>query len=255
MLRTRTAAMLLALLAALSLPCARAQTPQLKPGEAFLTLDADGKSHAWGDTKTPRPLGQMAELVWLKVAGADWASVDVYWDCKNPACQPPKGHGRVDLRKAFRQDCLDAFLYWASWERKEWVDQQGEGITRMQVMSAFGPFLGDRVPKEGPLPEFTPDWLGYGDLLQASPEQFLAWAGMTENQGVLTMCREFLKGFFAVTFDSRKWWFKPAVCSQGTWVIAGDGQSVALLFISMPETPKDAIARMKEIMGVDQKKK
>lgn len=230
------------------------QTPQLKPGEAFLTLDADGKPKTWGDVKTPHPLGQMAELVWLKSAGADWAGLDVYWDCKNPGCQPPKGHGRVDLRKAFRLDCMDAFLYWANWERKEWVEQQGEGVTRMQVMADFGPFLGDRVPKEGPLPEFTPDWLGNGNLLQASPEQFITWAAMPENQGVLTMCREFLSGFFAVTFDSRKWWFKPAVGSQGTWVLAGDGQSVALLFISMPETPKDAVQRMKEIMGVGKKK-
>ena len=48
-----------------------AQAPQLKPGEAFLTLDADGKFHEMGDAKTPRPLGEMAKFVWLKIAGAD----------------------------------------------------------------------------------------------------------------------------------------------------------------------------------------
>ena len=233
---------------------ASAQAPQLKPGEAFLTLDAEGKLHGWGDTKTPRPLGEMAKFAWLKIAGADWASLDVYWDCKNPACLPPKGHGRVDLKKAFREDCDDAFLFWANWERKDWVEHQGEEITRMQLVTTFAPFLGNRLPKEGPLPEFTPEWIGRGDLLQATPEAFLAWIGTPENQGVLTMSRQFLAGFFAVTFDTKKWWFKPGVCSQGTWVLAGDGQSEALLFISMPELAKDAVQRMKEIMGADKKK-
>lgn len=230
-----------------------AQAPQLKPGEAFLTLDGEGKLQAWGDVKTPRPLGEMAKLVWLQIAGADWASLDVYWDCRNPACQPPKGHGRVDLKKAFREDCDDAFLFWADWERKDWIEHQGEGITRMQLMATFGPFLGNRVPKDGPLPEFTPEWVGRGDLLQASPELFLAWLGNPDNQGVLTMSREFMGGVFAFAFEKKKWWFKPGVCSQGTWVLAGDGQSEALLFISMPETPKEATRRMKEILGAAKK--
>lgn len=247
----RAAAILLVSLCAAA--PARAQAPQLKPGEAFLTLDSDDKLKTWGDAKTPRPLGELAKLVWLKMAGPDWASLDVYWDCRNPACRPPKGHGRVDLKKAFREDCDEAFLYWANWERKDWVEQQGEGITRMQLLTAFGPFVGARVPKDGPLPEFTPDWMGRGDLLQASPETFLAWLGNADNRGVLTMSREFLTGFFTVTFDTKKWWFKPGVCSQGTWVLAGDGRSEALLFISMPETPKDAVQRMKEIMGLGKK--
>lgn len=231
----------------------RAQTPPIKPGEAFLTLDGDGKMHGWGDVKTERPLGEMAKLVWLKMAGADWASLDVYWDCRNPACQPPKGHGKVDLKKAFREDCDDAFLFWANWERKDWVEQQGEGITRMQLVSTFGPFLGNRLPKDGPLPEFTPEWMGRGNLLQSSPEAFMAWLADSSSQGVLTQCREFLTGFFTVTFDTRKWWFKPGVCSQGTWVLAGDGKSQALLFIPMPETSKDAVQRMKEVLGLAKK--
>lgn len=249
--RLRAAVILLASLAAAPLA---AQSPALKPGEVFLTLDGKEQIHGWGDVKTPRPLGEMAKLVWLRMAGPDWESLDVYWDCRNPACKPPKGHGRVDLRKAFREDCDDAFLYWANWERKDWVEEQGEGVTRMQLMTTFGPFLGDRVPKEGPLPDFTPEWMGRGDLLQASPELFLAWAGAPENQGVLNQSREFLKGFFASAFDSKSWWFKPGVCSQGTWVLAGDGRSLALLFLPLPELPKDAVARMKEIMGAGKKK-
>ena len=226
-----------------------AQAPRLKPGEAFLVMDADDKVQSWGDVKTPHPLGEMTKLIWMRMAGADWASLDVYWDCKNPACQPPKGHGRVDLRKAFREDCDDAFLYWINWERKDWVEHQGEGVTRMQLMSTFGPFLGNRIPKEGDLPEFTPEWIGRGDLIQASPGLLLAWVGAPENHSLLTMCREYLGGFFAVTADARKWWFKPGVGSQGTWVLAGDGQSLAILFIAMPETPKDAIQRMKALLG------
>ena len=249
MLRTRIAALFLAALAPVF-----AQAPQLKPGEAFIVMDANGKPQAWGDVKTPRPLGEMAKLVWLKMAGPDWEAFDVYWDCKNPGCLPPKGHGRVDLKKAFRVDCDDAFLYWANWERKDWVEEQGEGVTRMQLMAVFGPFIGDRLPKDGPLPDFTPEWMGRGDLLQASPELFIAWLAAPESQGVLNMSREFLKGFFASAFDSRTWWFKPGVCSQGTWVLACDGQSEALLFISMPETPKDAVQRMKDIMGAGKSK-
>ncbi|HTL99027.1 MAG TPA: hypothetical protein VL181_09525 [Holophagaceae bacterium] len=249
MIRTRLAAILFAAFAPVF-----AQGPQLKPGEAFITMDADGKVHGWGDVKTPRPLGEMAKLVWLKMAGADWVSLEVYWDCKNPGCLPPKGHGHVDLRKAYREDCDDAFLYWINWERKDWVEQQGEGVTRIQLMTTFGPFLGDRVPKEGGLPDFTPDWIGRSDLLQASPEAFITWVAAPENQIVLSLSREFLKGFFASAADSRSWWFKPGVSSQGTWVLAGDGQSEALLFISMPETPKEAVQRMKDIMGAGKSK-
>lgn len=251
MSRLRAAAILL--LGLLVVHPAWAQTPQLKPGEGFLTLDGDNKVHAWGDVKTERPLGEMAKLVWLKMAGADWASLDVYWDCRNPACQPPKGHGKVNLKKAFREDCDDAFLYWANWERKDWVEQQGEGITRMQLMTVFGPFVGNRLPKDGPLPEFTPEWMGRGDLLQASPEAFMAWIADPGTHGVLTQAREFLTGFFTVTFDRKKWWFKPGVCSQGTWVLAGNGSSHALLFIPMPETSKDAIERMKAVLGIGAK--
>ena len=248
--RFRVPVILFAALAAV----APAQAPQLKPGEALVVQDADGKLQAWGDVKTERPLGEMAKLVWLKMAGADWAAVDVYWDCKNPACQPPKGHGHVNLAKAFREDCDDAFLYWANWERREWVEQEGEGVARMQLMETFGPFVGDRVPKEGPLPDFTPEWMGRGDLLQAPPGLFLAWLGAPENHQLLAMSRDYLKGFFASALDSRKWWFKPGVCSQGTWVLAGDGQSAALLFIAMPQTPKEAVARMQAALGLGKKK-
>ena len=250
MLRIRPILLSFALLAGF----AQAQAPQLKPGEAFVVLDANGKLQAWGDAKTPHPLGQMAKLVWIQMCGEDWASMDVYWDCRNPTCQPPKGHGRVNLAKAFQVDCDDAFLYWANWERKDWVDQEGDGVARMQLMNVFGPFLGDRVPKEGPLPDITPEWMGRGDLLQASPEAFLGWLGTPENATALRMPREFLKGFFAVALDSRKWWFKPGVCSQGTWVLAGDGQSAALLFMTMPQTPKEAVARIQEALGIGKKK-
>ena len=233
---------------------AAAPAPKLKPGEALLVQDANGKLQAWGDAKTPHPLGQMAKFVWLRMDAADWANFDVYWDCRNPACQPPKGHGRVDLKKAFREDCDDAFLYWANWERQEWVEQEGEDVARLQLMGVFGPFLGDRFPKEGPLPGFTPEWMGRGDLLQASPEQFMAWLGAPENGDVMRMSREYLKGFFTVAMDLKKWWFKPGVCSQGTWVLAGDGQSAALLFLAMPQTPKEAVARMQDMLGLNKKK-
>lgn len=226
-----------------------AQAPQLKPGEGFITMDPKGKVTAFGDVTTERPLGEMAKLIWLKMAGPDWVSLDVYWDCKNPACLPPKGHGRVDLKKAYRQDCEDAFLYWINWERADWIEHQGEGVTRIELMSVFTPFLGDRIPKDGPLPEFTPEWVGRGDLLRASPETFITWLGASENHVVLTLSREFLSGFFASAGDSRDWWFKPGVGSQGTWVVAGDGQSEALLFIPMPVLPKDAVARMKALLG------
>ncbi|HET8715148.1 MAG TPA: hypothetical protein VFM16_04950 [Holophagaceae bacterium] len=243
-------ALVLAACALLAAPVLRAQGPPLKAGEAFATLDANGKLQTWGDAQMPRPLGGLAKVVWLRLCGPDWASLDVYWDCRNPGCQPPKGHGKVNLAKAFRLDCDDAFLYWANWERKDWVEQQGEGISRMQLMAVFGPFTGPRVPKDGPLPDFTPDWMGRGDLLQASPQAFLAWLADPENQPVLTQVREMLKGFFASAADSRTWWFKPAACSQGTWVLAGDGQSAAVLFIAMPELPQDAVRRMQELLGL-----
>lgn len=241
-------------IAASTLAHLAAQAPQLRAGEALVVLDADGKAHGWGETRTPRPLGELSKVVWLRMCGPDWASLDVYWDCRNPACQPPKGHGKVNLAKAFREDCDDAFVYWANWERKDWVEQQGEEISRMQLMSVFGPFLGDRLPKEGPLPEFTPVWMGHGDLLQASPEALIAWLGTPENQAVLTQMREILSGFFSVATNSKKWWFKPGVCSQGTWVLAGDGQSLAALFLTQPELPKEAVARMQEVLGMEKKK-
>ena len=229
--------------------------PKLNPGEALVVSDADGKLAAYGDGKAEHPLGGLAQIAWLRMAGAEWTSLEVYYVCTDPACQPPKGHGKVDLKKAFHEDCDAAFLYWANWVREDWVRIEGEGLTRMKTSEAFAPFLGDRFKAEGPMPQFGPEWIGRGDLLRTSPATFMAWLMDAQNSEVRSRMREMLGGFFHGLMDRKTWWFKPAPSSSGTWVLGSDGRTMALLYLPVPETSSTAIDRLKVLMGLPVKKK
>ncbi|HJW08758.1 MAG TPA: hypothetical protein VJ483_03940 [Holophagaceae bacterium] len=229
--------------------------PKLNPGEALVVCDDGGKVSAFGDDKTEHPMGSLAQLVWLKMAGADWSGLEVYYVCSDPACQAPKGHGRVDMKKALHEDCDAAFLYWANWVREDWVRIEGEGLTRMKTIDSFGPFLGERFKGDGPMPQYGPEWIGRGELLRASPSSFMAWWKDDQNSDVRTRVRELLGGFFHGVLDRKTWWFKAAASSAGTWALGSDGHITALLYLPVPETATTATDRLKTLMGLPVKKK
>ncbi|HJU83385.1 MAG TPA: hypothetical protein VJ600_04175 [Holophagaceae bacterium] len=228
--------------------------PKLRPGEALVVADPDGKITVQGEAAVEHPVGALAEIIWLKVAGAEWAGYDVYYVCSDPACQPPKGHGRVDMKKALHDGCDAAFLYWANFVREDWIRVDGDGVTRMNLKSAFGPFLGDRFKDEGPVPQFDAPWIGRGELLRASPSGFMAWYMDAQNSDVRTRIRELLGGFFHGIFDRKTWWFKAAPSSAGTWVLGSDGKSAALLYLPTPETNSTAMERLRTLLGLPGKK-
>jgi hypothetical protein len=233
---------------------AKPAAPKLAPGEALVVADADGKIMAYGDEQAEHPIGPLAQIVWLKMAGAEWGSLEVYYVCSDPACQPPKGHGRVDLKKALHEDCDAAFLYWANWVREDWVRIEGEGLTRMKTISTFAPFLGERFKGDGPMPMYGPEWIGRGELLRSTPTAFMAWYADPQNSEVRTRLREMLGGFFHGLLDRKSWWFKPAASPAGTWVLGSDGRTAALLYMPIPETATTATDRLKVLMGLPVKK-
>ncbi|HJW09213.1 MAG TPA: hypothetical protein VJ483_06230 [Holophagaceae bacterium] len=232
-----------------------ASAPKLKPGEAMVLSDQDGKLSAFGDVKAEHSLGDLSQLVWLRLAGAEWAGLDVYFVCSDPNCQPPKGHGRVDMKKALHVDCDAAFLYWANYVREDWIRTDGEGITRMNLVSAFAPFAGDRFKGDGPVPQFGAEWIGRGDLLRTSTSGFMTWWMDAQNSEIRTRVREMIGGFFHGVLDRKTWWFKPAASPSGTWVLGSDGHSSALLYLPFPETSDTAVDRLKALMGLPVKKK
>ncbi len=243
-------------MAALIAEAPKAAAPTLNPGEALIISDPDGKISAYGEDKAEHPMGALAQIAWLKLAGAEWAGLEVYYVCSDAACLPPKGHGRVNVKKAFHEDCDAAFLFWANYVREDWERIEGDGLTRMKTANAFGPFLGDRFKAEGPAIKFYgPEWIGRGDLLRTSPSTFMAWLMDAQNSDVRTSMRELLGGFFHGMLDRKSWWFKPAASSSGSWVLGSDGRSTALLYLPTPETSSTAIDRLKTLLGLPVKKK
>jgi hypothetical protein len=267
---------------ALAISTLAADEPELRPGEAFALISQNKEDNtwvvreavvtAWGDADAPSPLGNLSKLLWLRLESAEWDAHSLEIKCKGELfgmrCGPPKGHGKVDVAKSFKEDCTAAFGTWVNLSRNAWKKDYGEGFSRIRFMEIFGPFLGDRLPKQQPLPPvFGTEWFADGHLLQASPRQLAQWLASQSQERLLRTCRIYMLGFKDFSKVSKKdaWWLKaaeaPALQSgEGSgniqaWAIGGNESTTVLLRLPPGTVKKDAEARFRELMGMDAKKK
>lgn len=250
-----------ALLAQAPAPLAAPKGPVLLAGEGFALSGPDGEVHGFGESRSEHPLGSLARLPWLRFEGSEWAARDVVFKCTGSmggfTCGGPKGHGRVDLDSATRQGCGLAFLVWISASAEGWKKDYGDGVARLRLEDAFRPFLGARLGRGESLPAFTPDWIGEGDLLRASPERFLAWLNDPEQSELLSRCRRTLgsRAFhFKDLAEIEDWWFAGgASAAGGAWVAGSNGRLIAVLHQPSAKTGAEGVARFKAILGIKQK--
>jgi hypothetical protein len=238
--------------------------PTLKPGEGFAITTIEGAVHTYGEAQREAPMGGLAKLVWMQLEGAEWASMGFQFKCTGKAgpftCSNPKGHGKVDLPKALKQDCDLAFLYLITGSQVHWKADYGEAAGRARLEQLFAPFLGSRLPQGDALPPLTADWVGAGDLLRTSPEAFLRWLMEPEQSGVLNFGKRFLASYwveFKNLMGQEDWWFKTATApvpgdpsATSAWVVGGLGESLVVLHLPRGRGDQEGLARIREILGL-----
>jgi len=238
--------------------------PVLQPGEGLALTIGDGEVHTYGEARREVPMGSLALLVWMRLEGSEWASRSVQFKCTGASgpstCSNRKGHGKVDLSKALREDCNLAFLSWIAQAQVGWKSDYGEAAARARLEEVFAPFLGRRLPTGDGLPPMTAAWLGDGDLLRTSPEAFLRWLMEPEQSGVVTFGQRFLAGFwvdFRNLMGKEDWWFKTGTSSApgdpkaaGTWVAGGRGLALVVLHLPQGQGKEEAMARIRKILGL-----
>ena len=186
--------------------------PQLEPGEGLAVADPEGNIQLFGEASKEAPMGSLAKLVWLRLEGDDWASLDVTYRCTGTAgpyhCWQPSGHGKVDLAKATQESCNLAYLAWAQMSVERWRRGYGEGAGRARLEEAFAPFLGNRLPAGENIPEMTPV-LDRGRRSAADqPGGHGALAEGSEPGAAPGPARRLLLGTFTSTFRTDVWWMK-----------------------------------------------
>jgi len=276
-MRTILPLLLSALFALISGLCAQAPAlePILRPGEGLAVIGRAGEIKEWGEAVSLSPMGNLAKILWLRLEAGEWDSMGLETKCKGELngirCDKPKGHGRVDLAKSFKEDCNVGFSVWTNISLERWKRDYGASGARQRMMEVFGHFLGSRLLKEPTLPDrFGTEWFAGGQLLQASPSMLAQWLAKPAQEKLLASCRNYMLGFVDFVLEkSDKWWVKvseaPALEGNegkdgGTqkqyWVIGGNsgpGATTAILRInSAPAdmTKKDAEARFKAIMNI-----
>jgi hypothetical protein len=202
----------------------------------------------------------VAKAVWLKLEWAEWGSEGVAFKCPGTleglACTRPKGHGRVDVGRALREDCDLAFLAWARFSAARWAQDYGPGPARARLLDAFGPFLGRRLPPGEDVPALDLAWVGRGDLLRASPESLLAWLlDPAQDQALRALRREILP-FLTATLKDDAWWILAGGAPSlepgagGAWVLGGNGTAMGVLHLSRPAPAAEAAARFRALLNV-----
>ena len=235
--------------------------PQLEPGEGLAVADPEGNIQLFGEASKEAPMGSLAKLVWLRLEGDDWASLDVTYRCTGTAgpyhCWQPSGHGKVDLAKATQESCNLAYLAWAQMSVERWRRGYGEGAGRARLEETFAPFLGNRLPAGENIPEMTPAWIGDGDLLRTSPEAMVRWLKDPSQELLLDRARRLLLGAFTSTFRTDVWWMKtgtaPVPSDPGTtsaWVAGSDGHTLAVLHLPRGRGKGEGLARFRALMGL-----
>jgi hypothetical protein len=242
-------------------PPARPPVAPLLPGEALAIAGPDGTVYRFGGASDEFPMGCMADLVWLKLEGSEWGSMNVQFNCtgkfQGRACSLPKGHGKVDLAKALAANCDLAFLAWAQASVRWWLRDYGEGPARVRLDETFAPFLGGRLPPGDELPPMSPAWVGDGELLRASPEGLLRWLIDPAQDETVRMARRLLLSFKQANYRENMWWIDsgtaPVVASptgRSAWAAGGNGQILAVLHLAQGSDKLEAITRFRAILMV-----
>jgi len=236
----------------------------LEAGEGLAVALGDNEVQLLGEARTEAPLGGLAKLVWMRLEGADWTSRGLRFKCTGSLapflCTTVKGHGRVDVAGALREDCDLAFLAWIADSKRRWLEEYTEAPARLRLMEGFGPFLGGRLPFSEHLPDFSTAWVGQGDLLRSSPEAFLRWLKAPGNEEVISFGKRCLAGYwveFRDLFGKEGWWFKtasvshPGVPAQTIgWVVGGRGPLVAVLRIPKGRGEVEGLRRFRQLLGI-----
>ncbi|HJU82994.1 MAG TPA: hypothetical protein VJ600_02175 [Holophagaceae bacterium] len=208
-----------------------------------------------GEAQREWPMGSLAKLVWLKVAGADWERRDVRFHCaghwQGIPCWNRQGHGDVDLGLALRDSCNLAFLAWARDTVARWKAEQGEAAARARLEAAFRPFLGDRLPEGNALPVLDAGWVGDGLLLRTSPSAMAAWLADPAQAPVRERCARLL-----ADEELRGWWIKTgtgAVPSDAeatsAWSAGSDGDRILVLHLPRGHGKAEGITRFRALAG------
>ncbi|MCL1908187.1 MAG: hypothetical protein FWG12_02320 [Holophagaceae bacterium] len=237
-----------------------AQSPVLRPGEGLAVVSQSGEVGEWGDVNTLSPMGNLAKLLWLHLEAEEWESSGVEHRCRGELydVRCPKSHGRVDLAKSFKEDCNVAFYVWVNLSRERWKKDYGEGGARMRLNSVFGPFIGNRLPREPALPEkLGTEWFADGELLHAAPGQLVRWLATTSQERLMRAIRKYMLGFSDFAFGSKaKWWIKVSEAptlqdaQKQVWVLGSDGSTIAVLRLPPGVSPKEAQVRFKALLSI-----
>jgi len=263
--RTLSGLLATAMLAAAP-PKAPPPRPLLLPGESLALAGPDLEVYRYGDAAVEGPMGAFSQLLWAKLEGAAWESGGPSFKCSGAMgpyrCTAPKGHGRVDLAKALREDCRLAFLGWARMSAQRWVEDYGDGAARARMLDVFQPFLARRLPEAEGVPDLDPVWFGEGDLLRTSPEALLRWLADPAQEEAVRLYRRLLLSFMDETFKENAWWFMstaPAVARDSAttqaWAVGGNGLVLAVLRLPPGTTRQEALTRFKAVMVGTGKKK
>jgi hypothetical protein len=243
-------------------PPPRTPVAPLLPGEALALAAPDAVVYTFGEASRESPMGCLADLLWLKLEGSEWGSMNVAFNCtgtfKGCHCWRPKGHGRVDLAKALAENCDLAFLAWGQASVTWWMRDYGEGAARARLEDTFGPFLGDRMPPGEDLPAIEPPWVGVGDLLRASPESMLRWLIDPAQDETTRMARRLLLSFKQYNYQKSVWWIETGTApvpgdpaGTSAWAAGSNGRITAVLRLPAGKGKADVLARFRTIMLVE----
>jgi hypothetical protein len=242
------------------LALAAAEPPALRPGEGLAFASLGGKTEGRGEAASQGPLGDLSGLLWLRLEGFDWSSRRVAYKCSGRegdlVCTLAKGHGRVDLGKAFERNCRLAFVSWIRQSAVLWSRLEGDAAARIKLEEVFGAFTGPRFPKGDQLPAWGLDWVGEGDLFRASPVSLATWLADTSQDAVSGLFKRYGSGFFEGDVGDDRGWAYVGHAGAGsavwTWVAAGQSGHVAVMRIPGTLDRAAALLRFREAAGTAQ---
>ena len=240
--------------------------PALRPGEGLAIAGPDLEVHAYGAAAQEQPMGDLAQIAWLRLEGEEWAARDVQFKCTGTMgafhCLLPKGHGRLNLKKAIQESCQLAFLGWILDSAQYWRHEYGEGAARARLVDVFAPFLGRRLKAGENLPEFGLEWVGAGDLLRSSPEALLKWLLDPAQSELLYRCRRLMLDFLTETYQTEAWWIKTGTApvpgeagATSAWALGSNDAYTVVLHLPKGTGKTEALARFQAIMAIPVKAK
>jgi hypothetical protein len=198
-------------------------------------------------------MGSLAKLVWVDLEGGRWEAEGRRFRCtgawQGHPCWLKAGHGEVDFPTALRESCNLAFLAWARESAARWSKESGESAARQRLEAAFAPFLGGRLAPGERLPTLGTFWVGDGDLLRSSPEDFLAWLEDPRREELRRRCARIL--------GSGGTWAKSGTAATaardgGTaaWAAGETGRGLLVLYLPAGRGKVEGLARFRELAAL-----